>query len=92
MLEEVKKKAFSQAMKLLSHPKVAQLMSNPRVISALTKGFELHGQMRSRVEGSLRHIAESLNLATREEVQSLRRNLSRVEDGLVDLQERLSKK
>ena len=76
-------------MKLMSNPKFTKLMSDPRVMNALAKGFEIHGQVRSTVEGQLKAIADSLNLATKEEVSTLKRKLGKVEDSLDDLQNRV---
>ncbi len=91
MLEQMKKQAMQQAFKLMSNPKFTKLMSDPRIMNALTKGFELHGQVRNKVEGSLRSFADSLNLATKEEVSKLRRNMSQLESGLVDLRSQLDR-
>jgi len=89
MLNQLKQMAMSQAMKLMSNPKFTKLMSDPRVMNALAKGFEIHGQVRSTVEGRLKSLADSLNLATKEEVSTLKRKLGRVEDSLGDLQSRV---
>ena len=84
-MQQIKQMAMSQAMKLMSNPKVTKLMSDPRLMNALAKGFEIHGQVRSQVEGGLRALAETLNLATKDEVVSLRRKLNKVQDSIGDL-------
>jgi polyhydroxyalkanoate synthesis regulator phasin len=86
MLNQFKQMALNHAMKMMSNPKFTKLMSDPRVMNAIAKGFELQGQMRTQVEASLRNLAETLNLATREDVSTLRRKLSQIEASLDALQ------
>lgn len=60
MLEQVKKTAMNGAMKVMQHPTVSRIMSNPHVMNAMTKGFELHSQLRSRVEGTIRTVRDRI--------------------------------
>jgi hypothetical protein len=69
MLEQVKKTAINQAMKLMQHPTVMKLISNPHVQNAMTKGFELHSQIRTRMEGTLRTVGEVLHLTPKDTEQ-----------------------
>jgi hypothetical protein len=62
MLDNIKKAAMNHAMKILSHPTVTKFISDPRVMNALGKGIQIHGQIRSHIEGKIRSIAESFNL------------------------------
>jgi hypothetical protein len=66
MLDKAKKAAMNHAMKLMSHPQVAKLMSDPRVMNALSKGFEIHGQVRSRVEETVKFLAQRFNLTSKD--------------------------
>jgi len=66
MLDQVKKAAMNHAMKLMSNPHFAKLMSDPRVMNALSKGFEIQGQIKSRVEDTIRSVAQMLNLSSRD--------------------------
>ncbi|MBW1810948.1 MAG: hypothetical protein JRJ87_22355 [Deltaproteobacteria bacterium] len=85
MLKKVKKAAMNQAMKLMSNPKVGKLLSDPRVMNAITKGFEVHGQIRNSVEGKLRTLADSLNLVSKEELSNITSKLNQVETSVGDL-------
>ena len=85
MLRKVKKAAMNQAMKLMSNPKVGKLLSDPRVMNAITKGFEVHGQIRNHVEGKLRTLANSLNLVSKEELSNITSKLNQVESSVGDL-------
>ncbi len=89
MINQLKQMAMQQAMKLMSNPKFTKLMSDPRVMNAIAKGFEIHGQVRNKVEGGLKSLADSLNLATKEEFSSLKKKLGRVENSLDELQEHI---
>jgi hypothetical protein len=64
-------------------------MSNPKVMNAISKGFEIHGQIRSRMEGGFRAIADTLHLATKEEVSSLKQKIDRVENHIGSLDQKL---
>jgi BMFP domain-containing protein YqiC len=85
MMKQIKKAALNQAMKLMSNPKVGKMLSDPRVMNAITKGFEVHGQIRNHVEGKLRSLANTLNLVSKDEFSNLRQKLSQVENSLGDL-------
>lgn len=86
MMEQLRKLAIERAMKILSSPAFARMMSNQHLMNALAKGFELQGHIRTQVEGGLRQIALGLNLATRDEVQGLLQELGKIQDSIGDLQ------
>ncbi len=92
MLNQFKQMAKSHAMKLMSNPKFVKLMTDPRVMNTIAKGFEIHGQVRSRVEDSLLLLADTFNLATKKEVSSLQRKLGQVQDSLGELQTQVTTK
>jgi hypothetical protein len=56
------------AVKLMSDPRVMKLMSDPRVMRAAMRAFQLRGELNSAV-------AKRFNLATRGEVDQLRRTI-----------------
>lgn len=89
MLEELKKRAMEQAMRLMSHPAVGKVLSDPRLMGAVAKGFELHGELRRRVEGSLRSLAQGLSLVSREEFQKLSHRLEELHGQFDRLQQKL---
>ncbi len=89
MLEEIKKVAIEQAMRLMSHPAVGKILSDPRLMGAVSKGFELHGEVRRRVEGTLRSLARGLSLVSREEFQKLSRRMEELHGQFEQLQQKL---
>jgi hypothetical protein len=89
MLHDLKKAALTQAMKLMSSPTFTKVMSDPRVMGAITKAFELQGKLRGGVEESLRGLAERLNLATKDDVSALSEKLGEVETSVDQIEARL---
>jgi polyhydroxyalkanoate synthesis regulator phasin len=89
MIDKIRQEMMRRGMKLMTNPKVMKAMADPRVMSAITQGFALKGQIQSQIEGTLRQVAAALNLATKEDVENLRRTLSQVEDSVSDLERKL---
>ncbi len=92
MIDQVKKAALNQAMKLLSNPKLGEWLSDPRFTGAISKGLELHDQFRTNVESGIRNLTDSLNLASKDDLGSLRQKLNQVEHHVGDLETKLSAK
>lgn len=92
MFEQLKKDAMNRLFKLMSHPQMTKLMSDPRFMNAISKGFELHGQIRTRVESRLRALHEGLNLASRDEIDSIQHKLDQVESHVQELDQKLAAK
>ncbi len=92
MLDKIKGRAMQQGMKLLTNPRVMKLMADPRFMNALVKGLEFKGRFQSDVEARLRSVAETLNLATKDDVASLEQTLRQVEERYTDLEAKISDK
>jgi hypothetical protein len=56
MLENIKKTAMNHAMKIMSHPTVSKIMSDPRFTKVLMKGFEIQTQIRQKAEETFKTI------------------------------------
>jgi hypothetical protein len=91
MVEKLRQEAMRQGMKLLSNPKVLKMMADPRLMNAISQGFAVKGRIQSEIDHRLRWIAESLNLATKEEVEGLRRNLDQMEMTLNQLEHKIER-
>jgi len=89
MFEKLKQQAMRHGMQLMSNPKVMKMMADPRLMNAITQGFALKGRIQSEIECRLRSVAQSLNLATREDVENLRRSVSRMEDSVNSLERKV---
>lgn len=90
-MDKLKQEAMRQGMKLMTNPKVMKMMADPRVMNAISQGFALKGQVQSGIESTIRNVAASLNLATREDVENLRRTLSQIESSVSSLERKLDK-
>ena len=71
---------LSRAMKMMTDPSVMKLLSNPKVASLFIQGLQLKSQAEEVWALQLRKLADSLNLATREEVESLKAELAALAD------------
>lgn len=89
MLDKIKQEAMRRGMRLMSNPKVMKMMADPRFMNAISQGFALKGRIESEIECRLRKIAETLNLATREDVETLRRSISQMESSVSALERKL---
>ena len=90
MLDKLKQEALKQGMKLMTNPKFMKMMADPRLMTALTRGYALKGKIESEIECGIRSLATSLNLATKEEVHDLQQTVRRVESKVTDLGSSLS--
>lgn len=75
MFQKIKQQALRHGMKLLSDPKVAQWMADPRFLAAITKALELKGLIQSEIDSRLRSVACLLNLATRADLNEVEHNI-----------------
>ncbi len=91
MLEKLKEQAMRQGFKLIANPKVMKMMTDPRVIGAITQGFALKGRVQSEIDQKLRWVANQLNLATKEEIESLRFTVNQMESSMDYLEQRIVK-
>ena len=79
MFDKIKMRAMQRGMKLLSNPRIMKLMADPRCMNALMKGLQLKRKLQSDAEDHLRTLASALNLATKDDLESLEQTLRQVE-------------
>jgi hypothetical protein len=89
MLEELRKAAIEQAMKVMSHPAVGKLLSDQRLLGAISKGLEIHGQIKKALEEKLRGLARQMQLASYEELERLNQNVEQLRAKIADLEKKL---
>ena len=73
--EQLRNRAFA----LLQDPRVAGLLSDPRVTQGIVDVMKLRTKIEQNVQSSVRQVANALNLASASEVHELRRAVSRLE-------------
>lgn len=77
-----KKKVMEGGMRLMTHPRVMGLMSNPKVMNVVMKAFQLRSTAQAALDEKVKIIARMLNLATREDLRDLKAALQRMQDAL----------
>lgn len=70
MMEDIKKTAVNYAMKIMSHPTVAKIMSDPRTTKALMKGFEIHTRIRQKAGETFQTIHGMLGRSSGEKTDT----------------------
>lgn len=90
MLEKLKQEAMRKGMQMMTNPKVMKMMADPRVMNAISQGFAFRGQLQSSIENTIRNVAKTFNLATKEDVETMRRSITRVEDSVSTLENKIS--
>ena len=91
MFDKIRQEAMRRGMMLMSSPKVMKMMADPRLMTAISQGFAIKGRIQSEIEARLRGIAETLNLATKEDIDALRQTVSRMEDSVTVLERKIAK-
>ena len=69
-------------MKLMSDPRVMKVMSNPKVMNLVMKGFQLRGKAQAGLDARIKAVAKTFRLATRDEVNELKRTIRMLEESL----------
>lgn len=75
-----KKTIMKQGMKLMSDPRVLELMQDERVMKAVMQVMNAPGRVQSFTTEQVEKIAKALNLATEDEVNDLKRQIRRLEE------------
>lgn len=91
MFDKLKREAMRQGMKLMSNPKVMKAMADPRLMNAISQGLAFKGKVQSGFENTMRQLIEVLNLATKEDLEYLKRSLAQMEDSVNDLERKIDK-
>ena len=87
-LKKLRDTAIREGMKLLGNPRVMKLMADPRFMNLMMRAFQLRAQVQGALDAQKRRIARRFQLATRDEVETLRATLRSVEAHLQAMQGR----
>lgn len=74
-----KEQLRNRALTLLSDPRVAALLQDPRVTQGIVSAFQFRSKVEKSIEERVRVIAKRLNLASASELSELRRAIARLE-------------
>lgn len=85
-MSELKKSLMKQGLKLMSDPRVAKMLQDPRVMGAVMQAMAVPGKVQSFTAEQLEKLAKSMSLATEDEVNDLKRTVRRLEDELARIE------
>lgn len=71
--------AIRSGLKLMTSPRVAQVMQDPRVVRMVTSALELKAQAQAVAEAGVKQLAKRFQLATRDEVGALQAEVRSLE-------------
>ena len=68
-----------QRQKLLQDPRVAALLQDERVIKGMMKALQIRQQAQIALEQRVEEVADTLNIATKNELKEMKRALRKME-------------
>ena len=71
--------ALKGAMKAMTNPKVQQIISNEKTQKAFAKAFKATYTIKTQVDEKKADVAHRLNLATSDDLRSMKRELDRLQ-------------
>ncbi len=75
MMNKLKAAMMTKAMNLMTDPKVMKVLSNPKVTNVLLQAMMLKGRAEQAWNERAAMLARQFNLATQEEVETLKAEL-----------------
>lgn len=83
----MKDKFMKAAMKALENPKVQEIMSNEKVQRGMAEAVKKSYELKSTLAEKREEFAERLNLATSDDLRSMKREIDRLQRQIERLQE-----
>lgn len=78
-MSSLKRTLMKKGMELIGDPRVAALMQDERIIKAFVQMLAVPGKVQSFTTEQVERLAKSLNLATEDEVNDLKRQIRHLE-------------
>ena len=79
-MSSIKKTLMKQGMKLMTDPRVMNLMQDERVMKAVMQMMNVPGKVQSFTNEQIEKLAKAMSLATEDEVKDLKRQIRRLEE------------
>lgn len=79
-MSSIKKTLMKQGMKLMTDPRVMNLMQDERVMKAVMQMMTVPGKVQSFTNEQIEKLAKAMSLATEDEVKDLKRQIRRLEE------------
>lgn len=88
-LDKIRQKAMQEGMKLMSDPRFAKIMSNPKAQKAMMLAFQLPTKIEGAFAKQGKAFARRFKLATREDVEKMRGTIRDLEQQLARVRNQL---
>ena len=88
LLNSVKDVVLGQAMKVASDPRLAKLVTDPRLMTVAMKAMTIGGAVKGSLDQAGRMAGGVLGLASQEEISTLRGTVQNLEDQITILETR----
>jgi hypothetical protein len=88
MIDMLKKMAMEKGMNLMQSPMVAKIMASETTGEVIEKAMTIPFKVSNAINSQKEKLVALFDLATQEEMDDLRRTLSRMDAALQDLKER----
>jgi hypothetical protein len=85
MLDAIKKMAMEKGMSLMESEKVAKVLSNETVGAIVEKAMTVPFKISNAIASQKEKLVSMLDLATQEDIDDIRRTMTRVEDVLQEI-------
>jgi hypothetical protein len=79
-MSSIKKTLMKQGMKLMTDPRVMNLMQDERVMKAVMQMMSMPGKVQTFTNEQVEKLAKAMSLATEDEVKDLKRQIRRLEE------------
>ena len=79
-MSSIKKTLMKQGMKLMTDPRVMNLMQDERVMKAVMQMMSVPGKVQTFTNEQVEKLAKAMSLATEDEVKDLKRQIRRLEE------------
>ncbi len=84
-MASIKKALLTKGLKLMTDPRMARVLQDERIMKALLDASSVPGKLQSFTAEQIERLTKLLNLAKDDDVESLKRQLRRLEEELVRL-------
>lgn len=78
-MTDLKDDFLKMAMKAMQNPTVQKLMANEKVQKGFANAFKASYDVKSKLDQKKSDLAQQLNLATRDDLRSMKRELDRLQ-------------
>lgn len=87
MIKSFKDKAMAGAAKLMQSQQAQKLMTSPEFQKVMMKAFQTGMKVKSDLDSTKRNLAKKMNVATEDDLVTLKRKLDRLERRVTSLRD-----